>query len=49
MRFWKLAPLEEAKSWAKARCGSNIASVVGDVTVIFPLIYVAALEKVKMD
>ena len=43
------APLEEAKSWAKARCGSNIASVVGDVTVIFPLIYVAALEKVKMD
>ena len=43
------APLEEAKSWAKARCGSNIASVVGHVTVIFPLIYVAALEKVKMD
>ncbi|WP_407376003.1 deoxyhypusine synthase [Methanobrevibacter sp.] len=42
------APLEEAKSWAKARCGSNLASVVGDVTVIFPLIYAAALDKLEM-
>ena len=41
------APLEEAKSWAKARCGSNLASVVGDVTVVFPLIYAAALDKIK--
>lgn len=40
------APLEEAKSWAKAKCGSNLASVVGDVTVIFPLIYTAALDKI---
>lgn len=40
------APLEEAKSWAKARCGSNLASVVGDVTVIFPLIYAASLDKI---
>jgi deoxyhypusine synthase len=39
------APLEEAKSWAKARCGSSLASVVGDVTVIFPLIYEAALDR----
>ena len=43
------APLEEAKSWSKARCGSNLASVVGDVTVIFPLIYVAALDKLNGD
>lgn len=43
------APLEEAKSWAKARCGSNLASVVGDVTVIFPLIYAAALDKICGD
>ena len=43
------APLEEAKSWAKARCGSNLASVVGDVTVIFPLIYAAALDRVGSD
>ena len=41
------APLEEAKSWAKARCGSSLASVVGDVTVIFPLIYAAALDKIN--
>ena len=43
------APLEEAKSWAKARCGSSLASVVGDVTVIFPLIYAAALDKINSD
>ena len=41
------APLEEAKSWSKARCGSNLASVVGDVTVIFPLIYATALDKIE--
>ena len=41
------APLEEAKSWSKARCGSNLASVVGDVTVIFPLIYAACLDKLE--
>ena len=43
------APLEEAKSWAKARCGSSLASVVGDVTIIFPLIYAAALDKLDGD
>ena len=43
------APLEEAKSWAKARCGSNLASVVGDVTVIFPLIYAAALDRIHNE
>lgn len=43
------APLEEAKSWAKARCGSSLASVVGDVTVILPLIYAAALDKISSD
>ena len=43
------APLEEAKSWAKAKCGSNLASVVGDVTVIFPLIYAAAVDKINGD
>ena len=43
------APLEEAKSWAKARCGSSLASVVGDVTVILPLIYAAALDKIRND
>ena len=43
------APLEEAKSWAKAKCGSNLASVIGDVTVIFPLIYASALDKINSD
>ena len=43
------APLEEAKSWAKAKCGSSLASVVGDVTVIFPLIYAACLDKISGD
>ena len=43
------APLEEAKSWAKAKCGSSLASVVGDVTVIFPLIYAASLDKISGD
>jgi len=40
------APLEEAKSWSKAKCGSNLVSVVGDVTIIFPLIYAGALDKI---
>jgi len=41
------APLEEAKSWSKAKCGSNLVSVVGDVTVIFPLIYAGTLDKLN--
>lgn len=41
------APLEEAKSWSKVKCGSNLVSVVGDVTIIFPLIYAAALDKIS--
>lgn len=43
------APLEEAKSWAKAKCGSNLATVIGDVTVIFPLIYAAALDNINEE
>lgn len=38
------APLEEAKSWAKARAGSNLVSVIGDATIIFPLILAGALD-----
>lgn len=41
------APLEEAKSWSKAKCRSNLVSVVGDITIIFPLIYAAALDKIN--
>jgi deoxyhypusine synthase len=38
------APLEEAKSWAKAKCGSNLVNVVGDATIIFPLMVAGAWE-----
>lgn len=41
------APLEEAKSWAKAKKGSNLVTVVGDATVLFPLIVAGALDKIK--
>ncbi len=41
------APLEEAKSWAKAKKGSNLVTVVGDATVLFPLIVAGALDKIN--
>ena len=41
------APLEEAKSWAKAKKGSNLVTVIGDATVLFPLIVAGALDKIK--
>ncbi|MCC7553122.1 MAG: deoxyhypusine synthase [Methanobacteriaceae archaeon] len=41
------APLEEAKSWSKAKCSSNLATVIGDVTIIFPLILAGALDKIN--
>ncbi|WP_455646168.1 deoxyhypusine synthase [Methanosphaera sp.] len=41
------APLEEAKSWAKAKKGSNLVTVVGDATVLFPLIVAGALDKLE--
>lgn len=39
------APLQEAKSWSKAKCESTLETVIGDVTVIFPLIYAGVLDK----
>ena len=36
------APLEEAKSWAKAKAGSNLVTVVGDATMAFPLMVAGA-------
>ncbi len=43
------APLEEAKSWAKAKAGSNLVTVVGDVTIIFPMIVAGAREIINKD
>lgn len=39
------APLEEAKSWAKAQAGSNLVTVVGDATALFPVILAGALSE----
>lgn len=40
------APLQEAKSWSKAKCDSTLETVIGDVTIIFPLIYASVLDKI---
>jgi len=39
------APLEEAISWGKIKSPTKLVTVVGDATVIFPLLTVAALEQ----
>jgi deoxyhypusine synthase len=41
------APLEEAKSWAKAKAGSNLVTVIGDATILFPLMLAGAMEKIS--
>jgi len=41
------APLEEAKSWAKARAGSKLVTVIGDATIIFPLMLAGAIAMNK--
>ena len=41
------APLEEAKSWAKAKAGSNLVTVIGDATIIFPMMLAGAIEMNK--
>lgn len=33
------ARLEEGRSWGKAKAGSRLATVIGDVTVLFPLLF----------
>ena len=43
------APLEEAKSWAKAKAGSNLVTVVGDVTIIFPMMVAGARELINKE
>ena len=41
------APLEEAKSWSKAQHGSNLVTVIGDVTIVFPLIMASVVDKLE--
>jgi len=38
------APLEEAKSWSKAKTDSKLITVIGDATIIFPLMLAGAKE-----
>jgi len=40
------APLEEAISWGKVKTPKNLVTVVGDASIIFPMLTVAALEDV---
>ena len=43
------ATTEEAKSWGKVKDDSDIATVIGDVTVMFPLAMCSALEELKKE
>ncbi|MGN1362619.1 MAG: deoxyhypusine synthase [Methanobrevibacter sp.] len=38
------APLEEAISWSKAQHESKLVTVIGDTTILFPLIYAGAMD-----
>lgn len=39
------APLEEAISWGKIKSPKKLVTIVGDATVVFPLLTLAALER----
>jgi deoxyhypusine synthase len=41
------APLEEAISWGKVKTPKNLVTVVGDASIIFPMLTVAALERLE--
>ena len=40
------APLEEAISWSKIKSTDRIVNVIGDVTMIFPIIVLSAIRKI---
>lgn len=43
------ATTDEAKSWGKVQDDSDVATVVGDVTITFPLAMIGALEELKEE
>ncbi len=43
------ATTDEAKSWGKVKDDSDVATVVGDVTITFPLLMVAAYEELAEE
>ena len=43
------ATTNEAKSWGKVKDESDVATVIGDVTIIFPLAMIRALEQLDEE
>lgn len=43
------ATTNEAKSWGKVQDESDVATVIGDVTILFPLAMIHALEQLKAE
>lgn len=43
------ATTNEAKSWGKVQDESDVATVIGDVTIMFPLAMINALEQLKAE
>jgi len=43
------ATTNEAKSWGKVKDESDVATVIGDVTIMFPLAMIKALEELDKD
>ncbi|HYB92599.1 MAG TPA: deoxyhypusine synthase [archaeon] len=41
------APLEEAISWRKAKEKGKLVTIIGDMTIIFPIMIAAAFEKIR--
>lgn len=43
------ATTDEAKSWGKVQDASDVATVIGDVSITFPLIMISALEELREE
>jgi len=43
------ATTQEAKSWGKVKDESDVSTVIGDVTIMFPLAMISALEKLNEE
>lgn len=43
------ATTNEAKSWGKVKDASDVATVIGDVTIMFPLAMIKALEQLEEE
>ena len=41
------APLEEAISWKKAKAKSRLATIIGDATIVFPILMTASLQALE--